>query len=642
MSEIRRVNTGDAPRNVYHAGDASRTVNTGRSVNTGSALNQDEYEAARRRAQQLAANNTRRTRSFNRVQQSDVDRYRAAQQKEQEARAAAAQQQAQEQRAAREAAARQQAQYAAQSEQPLTRAQRQALELQRRARSQSTQSASRTQVQRLNLNETKASRAHYDMNADPEYQERMARRAAQPAAPQAAPQQEDAVMQASRSSTRKSTSGSGKSAAGRSGSKASSGGGGKPPKSGSRKGKGGSGQHGSNGKKKKKGGWWKVLLGTLLAIAVIFFGTVAFIMHAIAPSAGSISLNQLINTPKEYAGKEFNLLVVGVDRSTETGNETDSQVDDGMTDMILYLHFNNETGQVKMLQIPRNIFVTTDASFSGNYQINAIAKTQGTNGSNNISALADEIYNIFGLHVDGYLSVRLEALTQIIDTFGGIQVYVPQEMDYGGSHLDAGYQTMDGAAAEFFLRTRHIYADSDLGRLRMQRYFYAALFARMRSMTAWDIAKLLPVITSQMETDLSATELVSVAVSMLKISSSNIMFCQVPVYMGQAISYNGNSTVVVARQETADLLNEYFRENTGAVDASQLNIAGDNGLFDMSGLTASDPSVQFMGTLNEEISDAQQSNNIDGSATTDVYDTATPAPEDTGDTTAEGDGTPTE
>lgn len=642
MSEIRRVNTGDAPRNVYHAGDASRTVNTGRSVNTGSALNQDEYEAARRRAQQLAANNTRRTRSFNRVQQSDVDRYRAAQQKEQEARAAAAQQQAQEQRAAREAAARQQAQSAAQSEQPLTRAQRQALELQRRARSQSTQSASRTQVQRLNLNETKASRAHYDMNADPEYQERMARRAAQPAAPQAAPQQEDAVMQVSRSSTRKSTSGSGKSAAGRSGSKASSGGGGKPPKSGSRKGKGGSGPHSSNGKKKKKGGWWKVLLGTLLAIAVIFFGTVAFIMHAIAPSAGSISLNQLINTPKEFAGKEFNLLVVGVDRSTETGNETDSQVDDGMTDMILYLHFNNETGQVKMLQIPRNIFVTTDASFSGNYQINAIAKTQGTNGSNNISALADEIYNIFGLHVDGYLSVRLEALTQIIDTFGGIQVYVPQEMDYGGSHLDAGYQTMDGAAAEFFLRTRHIYADSDLGRLRMQRYFYAALFARMRSMTAWDIAKLLPVITSQMETDLSATELVSVAVSMLKISSSNIMFCQVPVYMGQAISYNGNSTVVVARQETADLLNEYFRENTGAVDASQLNIAGDNGLFDMSGLTASDPSVQFMGTLNEEISDAQQSNNIDGSATTDVYDTATPAPEDTGDTTAEGDGTPTE
>ena len=187
MSEIRRVNTGDAPRNVYHAGDAPRTVNAGRTVKTGSALNQDEYEAARRRAQQLAANNTRRTRSFNRVQQTDVDRYRAAQQKEQEARAAAAQQQAQEAHAAREAAARQQAQAAAQSEQPLTRAQRQALELQRRARSQSAQGATRTQVRRLDLNETKGSRAHYDMNADAEYQARVARRAAQTAAQPAAP-----------------------------------------------------------------------------------------------------------------------------------------------------------------------------------------------------------------------------------------------------------------------------------------------------------------------------------------------------------------------------------------------------------------------------------------------------------------------
>ena len=646
MSEIRRVNTGDAPRNVYHAGDAPRTVNTGRTVKTGSALNQDEYEAARRRAQQLAANNTRRTRSFNRVQQTDVDRYRAAQQKEQEARAAAAQQQAQEAHAAREAAARQQAQAAAQSEQPLTRAQRQALELQRRARSQSAQGATRTQVRRLDLNETKGSRAHYDMNADAEYQARVARRAAQPAAqpaaPQAAPQQEDTVMQASRSA-RKPAAGSGKSAAGRSGSKSAAGGGGKPPKGGSRKGKGGAGPYGPNGKKKKKGGWWKVLLGTLLAIAVIFFGTVAFIMHAIAPSAGSISLNQLINTPKEYAGKEFNLLVVGIDRSTETGQETDSQVDDGMTDMILYLHFNNETGQVKMLQIPRNIFVTTDASFSGNYQINAIAKTQGTNGSNNISALADEIYNIFGLHVDGYLSVRLEALTQIIDTFGGIQVYVPQDMDYGGSHLSQGYQTMDGAAAEFFLRTRHIYADSDLGRLRMQRYFYAALFARMRSMTAWDIAKLLPVITSQMETDLSATELVSVAVSMLKIHSDKICLARVPVYMGDTLKWplnveKPNSVVVVAKQETADVLNQYFRAADRQVDASELNVCQ---ALDTSGMAPQDAAVKVMNDLNKEVVDAQQNNNhiSEGDTGTDVYEVvpdSEPASETTdGDSTAE-------
>ena len=59
---------------------------------------------------------------------------------------------------------------------------RQALELQRRARSQSAQGATRTQVRRLDLNEPQGSRAHYDMNADAEYQARVARRAAQTAA----------------------------------------------------------------------------------------------------------------------------------------------------------------------------------------------------------------------------------------------------------------------------------------------------------------------------------------------------------------------------------------------------------------------------------------------------------------------------
>ncbi len=40
-----------------------------------------------------------------------------------------------------------------------------------------------------------------------------------------------------------------------------------------------------------------------------------------------------------------------------------------------------------MLQIPRDTMVTTDASVSGNYRINSVAKTQGTDGNNNMAAL---------------------------------------------------------------------------------------------------------------------------------------------------------------------------------------------------------------------------------------------------------------
>lgn len=387
--------------------------------------------------------------------------------------------------------------------------------------------------------------------------------------------------------------------------------------------KGGSGK-GGNGKKKKKIRWWQILLITLLVIALIFGGAFALIMGAITPAGGNIKLNQLINTPKEFQGKELNFLMVGIDRSSQKEGDdlNDAGVDDGNTDMILYVHFNNETGEMKMLQIPRDTMVTTDRSVSGNYRINNIAKTQAADSNSmNMAALCTQVSNMYQLPIDGYMTIRLEMLVQLVDTFGGIELYVPQEMDYKGSHLDQGYQTLNGDACEFLLRTRHIYNNGDIGRLNMQRQFYSALFRRLKSIgNIWDVAKLTPAVLNYMETSLSASQLVSFAVSMLKIDSSKIMICQMPIKM--AGKYNGQAVVYPARQEDADLLNQYFRENTGFVDASELQLCDDASVlgFDLSGYTATDPNVQYMGQLNQEAADAQQNQNLDGSHTVEYVD----------------------
>ena len=49
-----------------------------------------------------------------------------------------------------------------------------------------------------------------------------------------------------------------------------------------------------------------------MVIALIFGGALALIMGAITPAGGNIKLNQLINTPKEFQGKEFNILVTAL------------------------------------------------------------------------------------------------------------------------------------------------------------------------------------------------------------------------------------------------------------------------------------------------------------------------------------------
>ena len=618
-----------------------------RKLYTGSAsggLDQEQYEAARRRAQQLAEQNARRRtvqQPMRTAQGRHISQRPAAQpapEPVQEPRQEPVQQPAPQPEAPRGLtyAQRQAMAYRAAAERKYgdtlqfqvqrprrtvnrpANAEQQARQAANRLYEQPAArrpaAAPRTQVRQMDLNGVQGSKPMYNYDAaaggiQMEEAAAQPRRAPRTEAPQAA---------------RKP-----KTAAG------GSGGGHKPPRShdaaeAQRKGKAGGkksgkkGGDGKGGKKKKRIRWWQILLITLLVIALIFGGAFALIMGAIAPESGSIKLDQLINTPKEFQGKELNFLMVGIDRSTQKEGDdlNDAGIDDGNTDMILYVHFNNETGEMKMLQIPRDTMVTTDRSVSGNYRINNIAKTQAADSNSmNMTALCEQVSNMYQLPIDGYMTIRLEMLVQLVDTFGGIELYVPQEMDYKGSHLDQGYQTLNGDACEFLLRTRHIYNNGDIGRLNMQRQFYSALFRRLKSIgNIWDVAKLTPAVLNYMETSLSASQLVSFAVSMLKIDSSKIMICQMPIKM--AGKYNGQAVVYPARQEDADILNQYFRENTGFVDASELQLCDDASVlgFDLSGYTATDANVQYMGQLNQEAADAQQNQNLDGSHTVEYVD----------------------
>lgn len=620
-----------------------------RKLYTGSATggqDQQQYEAARRRAQQLAEQNARRrtvqqpmrTAQGRHISQRPAVPPQPAPEPVQEA---PAQPQAPAQEAPRELtyAQRQAMAYRAATERKygdtlqfqvqrprrtVNRPPEQAQQAANRLYDQPQQSAaqpqaaprSRAQVQQMDLNTAKGSKPMYDVEAAGGI--RLENEAPKPRKRRADPEAP----------------------------KTAAGGGRKPPRDGDkppRKGKGsgkkggkdGGGKNGKGAKKKKKIRWWQILLITLLVIALIFGGAFALIMGAITPAGGNIKLNQLINTPKEFQGKELNFLMVGIDRSSQKEGDdlNDAGVDDGNTDMILYVHFNNETGEMKMLQIPRDTMVTTDRSVSGNYRINNIAKTQAADSNSmNMAALCTQVSNMYQLPIDGYMTIRLEMLVQLVDTFGGIELYVPQEMDYKGSHLDQGYQTLNGDACEFLLRTRHIYPNGDIGRLNMQRQFYAALFRKLKSIgNIWDVARLTPAVLNYMETSLSASQLASFAVSMLKIDSSKIMICQMPIKM--AGKYNGQAVVYPARQEDADLLNQYFRENTGFVDASELQLCDDASVlgFDLSGYTATDPNIQFMGGLMSEADDAQKNDNLDGSnQVADVMASEpTPAPEST-------------
>ncbi len=382
-------------------------------------------------------------------------------------------------------------------------------------------------------------------------------------------------------------------------------------------GRGGSGRKGGKGGAvaAKRGNVFFGVLTTLIIIMAIFYLAFRIIMGSIAPESGTVSISDMISTPEEYQGDQLNVLVVGVDWDEDRAYGTnDSNTNDGNTDMIMYVHFDLKENQLYMLQIPRNTLVAGVYN-SGNYQINNVAMY-----NDGYASLADCIYKMYGLPVDRYVAIDMASFREIVDAFNGVEVYVPHDMEDGqGSKLYAGYQTLHGEQAEFFVRCRYGkgFERSDLDRLNMQRYFYSALFRRLRSISVWEAVKMVPIAMEYVTTDLSASDIASLAVSFLKVDSSNIMICQLPSC--NAEPYNGNSVLLTARQESADLLNQYFRDYTGPMDASQLQLP------DWTATSgASDPNIQFMNALDAEAEQGQQDLNIDGS-----YNVITDTPEET-------------
>ena len=220
-------------------------------------------------------------------------------------------------------------------------------------------------------------------------------------------------------------------------------------------------------KKKKKMPLW-LPFAVVMAIIAVISGVVVYgvslvnkVEDSIRPDDSTPTIEEEVKTAEEYKGDVVNILVCGIDYEEGRNYSNDPTSNDGMTDMILYVQFDIKNGALRMLQIPRNSLVTTKNKkitlsngktyAATNYQINSVAISNG--GS--IAALADVIYDQFRLPIDYYVTVDMQALVDMVDNFGGIEVYIPHDMSYGGSKLLKGYRNLNGASAEFFVRCRH-------------------------------------------------------------------------------------------------------------------------------------------------------------------------------------------
>ncbi len=148
---------------------------------------------------------------------------------------------------------------------------------------------------------------------------------------------------------------------------------------------------------------------------------------------------------------------------------------------------------------------------------------------------------------------------------------MPQRIKLEGATLEPGLQVLDGWRAQKFVRERKSYSNGDLGRIDMQKVFMKALIEKIFKMGKKEVLSLAPTLVKEITTDLTLGDMLGYYNKLLDVDkTNNINFYTVPVLKGG--SYRGNSVVLLDKEKTAELLNQYFRPYTKKVSAEELGI----------------------------------------------------------------------
>lgn len=166
-----------------------------------------------------------------------------------------------------------------------------------------------------------------------------------------------------------------------------------------------------------------------------------------------------------------NLLVLGIDRAPE-----DTAL--GRSDTIILVSINPLKPDVKMLSIPRDLWVSIPGVGENRINTAHFYAEANETGSGPVAAM-ETVNQNFGLSVQYYLRLRFDAFERIVNALGGIDIQLSKDM--GG--LTAGNHHLDGAQALAFVRDRK--GSDDFFRMEQGQLMIKAIIRQVISPASW-------------------------------------------------------------------------------------------------------------------------------------------------------------
>ena len=200
---------------------------------------------------------------------------------------------------------------------------------------------------------------------------------------------------------------------------------------------------------------------------------------------------------------------------------------EGLSDTMLLVRFDPTQEKLTVLSIPRDTRTYIDGY--------GIAKINHANYEGGPALTASTVSELLGgVEIDRYVRVNVQGIEKLIDALGGVTVDVPKDMKYNDFsqhfyiNLKKGKQHLDGDKAVQFLRFRYD-GLGDIARVQRQQMLMRSVVEQaLRPATIVKIPKILDVVKSHIDTNLTVKELMALSSFAAKSERSDVQMIMLP------------------------------------------------------------------------------------------------------------------
>lgn len=303
-------------------------------------------------------------------------------------------------------------------------------------------------------------------------------------------------------------------------------------------------KHGNNNVKQKL-----LFLKVLLAIVVL---SILFLVFS--SLLKNLSLGGFSDVGAKYAplfaGGRKNILLIGVDGDLSE-NHTQQN---GRSDTLILFNIDPKGDSINAISIPRDskVYIANSTDITKINHAFAMGGPQLT-----VSTIEDT----FGIKINHYIAVNYNVLRGIVDTVGGVDVYVEKNMHYRDRsaglniNLQKGEQTLNSDTAEQFLRFRHDQM-ADIARMHRQQSFIEGLIKKIQTPAIIPkIPEIIKIVQNNVLTDMNLYEISELASYM---QGANLSQMQTTTLPGEPSQKGSVSYWILDPEEVQGIIDKFI------------------------------------------------------------------------------------